>query len=51
MKVNLNGAWKWKEVNGLEWLDAVVPGSVMNDLLRLQKITRLFLKNNYIKKF
>ncbi|WP_338788475.1 beta-mannosidase [Metabacillus sp. FJAT-53654] len=45
-KIDLNGSWKMKCTNETEWLDAIVPGSVMNDLLRQGKIDDPFYRDN-----
>src|ERR1700752_4307562 len=34
MRLDLNGRWQMKRANEDTWLDAVVPGSVFQDLLR-----------------
>lgn len=44
--INLNGSWKMKEISETEWIEAIVPGSVMNDLLRNGKIEDPFYRDN-----
>lgn len=46
ISLNLNGAWKMSEKNQTEWMDAVVPGSVMNDLLTNGRIDDPFYRDN-----
>lgn len=38
MKIDLNGKWQFKEADGGEIMEAVVPSTNYGDLLRLQKI-------------
>lgn len=44
--IDLNGSWKMKEKGMSEWIDAVVPGSVMNDLLQNNLIEDPFYRDN-----
>ncbi|BBI32724.1 beta-mannosidase [Cohnella abietis] len=44
--LTLNGAWKMKKTDELEWIDATVPGSVFNDLLRAGKMKDPFYRDN-----
>jgi beta-mannosidase len=46
IKLNLNGAWKMREKDQTEWIDAIVPGSVMNDLLTSGRIEDPFYRDN-----
>ncbi len=43
---NLNGPWKFREFPQGEWLTGVVPGSVHEDLLRLERIPDPFFRDN-----
>jgi beta-mannosidase len=45
-KVSLNGLWKMKRTDESEWINAVVPGSVYNDLLNSGKIQDPFYREN-----
>ncbi|WP_117168643.1 beta-mannosidase [Paraliobacillus sediminis] len=45
-EISLNGFWKMKDVNGTEWIEASVPGSVMNDLLNNGLIDDPFYRDN-----
>ncbi|WP_078553183.1 beta-mannosidase [Bacillus alkalicellulosilyticus] len=44
--LDLNGVWKMKEESEVDWQDAIVPGSVMNDLLVNEKIDDPFYRDN-----
>jgi len=44
--LTLNGAWRMKRTDEHEWIDAVVPGSVFNDLLRAGKMEDPFYRDN-----
>lgn len=44
--LTLNGAWRMKRTGEREWIDAVVPGSVFNDLLRAGKMDDPFYRDN-----
>lgn len=44
--LTLNGAWRMKRTDEREWIDAVVPGSVFNDLLRADKMEDPFYRDN-----
>src|SRR5699024_2541324 len=46
MEYSMNGIWKMRERNKGEWIEASVPGSVMNDLLTNQKIDDPFNRDN-----
>lgn len=45
-KVNLNGKWMMRRVNGGEWLPSTVPGSVYADLLDAKKMEDPFWRDN-----
>lgn len=45
-EISLNGFWKMKDVKGTEWIEASVPGSVMNDLLNNGIIDDPFYRDN-----
>lgn len=47
--LNLNGKWKMKSTDETAWLDAVVPGSVYNDLLSSGIIEDPFYRDNEYK--
>ncbi|MBB6729847.1 beta-mannosidase [Cohnella zeiphila] len=42
----LGGAWRMKRTDEAEWIDAVVPGSVFNDLLHAGKMEDPFYRDN-----
>jgi beta-mannosidase len=44
--LNLNGSWKMKRSDWAEWIDAVVPGSVYNDLLAADMMDDPFYGEN-----
>lgn len=44
--LTLNGAWRMKRTDESEWIDAVVPGSVFNDLLRAGQMDDPFYRDN-----
>ncbi|SMO52427.1 beta-mannosidase [Solitalea koreensis] len=44
--INLNTAWKFKQVDKQEWLPATVPGTVHTDLLANKQIPDPFFRNN-----
>jgi beta-mannosidase len=44
--LNLNGEWKMKRIDEVDWIGAVVPGSVYNDLLRAGKMKDPFYRDN-----
>jgi beta-mannosidase len=46
MMLDLNGAWQMKRTDETEWMDAVVPGSVYNDLLNAGKMEDPFYRCN-----
>src|SRR5690625_2925712 len=46
MEYSLNGIWKMREKNQGEWVEATVPGSVMDDLLTNGKIDDPFYRDN-----
>ena len=45
-KINLNGTWQMKSRNDSKFIEALVPGSVMNDLLRQGEIEDPFYRDN-----
>lgn len=47
--LNLNGKWKMKRMDESSWINAVVPGSVYNDLLQAGKIEDPFYRDNEYK--
>lgn len=46
MELLLNGHWRMKATGENKWLDAIIPGSVMNTLLEQQKIEDPFYRDN-----
>lgn len=44
--LTLNGEWKMKRTDEAEWIDAVVPGSVFQDLLQAGKMEDPFFRDN-----
>lgn len=44
--LSLNGAWRMKQTDEADWIDAVVPGSVFADLLRAGKMSDPFYRDN-----
>ena len=44
--LNLNGEWQMKRIDEKNWIDAVVPGSVYNDLLQAGKMKDPFYRDN-----
>lgn len=50
-KIVLNGPWLFKENKKDEWLEAQVPGSVLADLYKLNKIDNPFYRDNEAKLF
>ena len=44
--IDLNGKWQMKRTDEEQWIDAVVPGSVYNDLLRAGKMKDPFFRDN-----
>ena len=49
--IDLNGKWQVKRTDESNWLDAVVPGSVYNDLLQAELIEDPFYRDNEYKSF
>jgi beta-mannosidase len=47
--LDLNGKWLMKRTDESSWLDAVVPGSVYNDLLQAGRIDDPFYRDNEYK--
>ena len=46
LKVDLNRTWKMRQKNCGEWIEAKVPGSVMNDLMNAGKAVDPFYRDN-----
>lgn len=46
MRVDLNGAWRMKGIGDKLWLEADVPGSVVHDLLRAEKLKDPYFRLN-----
>lgn len=46
LKISLNGDWAMKNVREKDWIPAVVPGSVVQDLLAAGKIEDPFYRDN-----
>lgn len=44
--INLNGSWKMKRTDELQWTEATVPGSVYHDLLQAGKMPDPFYRDN-----
>jgi beta-mannosidase len=44
--IDLNGAWKFKATDETEWLDAIVPGTVQQDLLRTGRLKDPYYRDN-----
>ncbi|MDD2503485.1 MAG: glycoside hydrolase family 2 protein [Clostridia bacterium] len=44
--LNLNGQWRMKRTDGHEWTNAIVPGSMYNDLLKAGKLEDPFYRDN-----
>lgn len=44
--LTLNGTWQLKKTDEQEWIDATVPGSVFNDLLKAGKMEDPFYRDN-----
>lgn len=47
-KITLNGIWKMSQAGTEEWMDAAVPGSVMCELLKYNKLDDPFYRDNEI---
>ena len=45
-KIHLNGKWQMSSVSAKSWIDAEVPGSVLQDLLRAGRIDDPFFRDN-----
>lgn len=45
-KIDLNGTWEMRTLPAVEWIEAIVPGSVMNDLLRNGELEDPFYRDN-----
>lgn len=48
-RLSLDGKWRFRRVDGGEWLDAAVPGSVLHDLLKAGRIEDPFYRENELK--
>lgn len=46
LMMDLNGKWQMKRIDENSWIDAVVPGSVYNDLLQAGKMKDPFYRDN-----
>lgn len=46
MTINLNGIWKFKNINDTKYMDAAVPGSMYADLLKLGKLDDPYYRDN-----
>ena len=46
MTINLNGIWKFKNINDTKYMDATVPGSMYADLLKLGKLDDPYYRDN-----
>jgi beta-mannosidase len=44
--IDLNGTWKFRATDEKEWMDAVVPGTVQQDLIRNGKLKDPFFRDN-----
>jgi beta-mannosidase len=44
--IDLNGAWKFKATDDRDWMDAVVPGTVQQDLIRAGKLIDPYYRDN-----
>jgi len=44
--IDLNGAWKFKATDETGWLDAVVPGTVQEDLIRVGRLKDPYYRDN-----
>ena len=47
--IDLNGSWRFKATDDNEWMDALVPGTVHADLLRVGKMEDPFYRDNEFK--
>ncbi|MDQ1297053.1 MAG: beta-mannosidase, partial [Bacteroidota bacterium] len=44
--IDLNGPWKFKATDETEWMDAVVPGTVQEDLIRAGRLEDPYYRDN-----
>jgi beta-mannosidase len=44
--IDLNGPWKFKATDETEWMDAVVPGTVQQDLIRVGRLEDPYYRDN-----
>lgn len=47
--LDLNGLWKMKSIDGVDWIDAKVPGTVFNDLMNAGIMEDPFYRDNELK--
>ena len=45
-KIDLNGYWKFKATDETQWMDAVVPGTVQEDLIRAGRLEDPYYRDN-----
>lgn len=45
-EIDLNGAWKFKATDEQEWMDALVPGTVQEDLIRAGRLEDPYYRDN-----
>ncbi len=44
--IDLNGPWKFKATDEAEWMDAIVPGTVQEDLIRAGRLDDPYYRDN-----
>jgi beta-mannosidase len=44
--IDLNGSWKFKALDESKWMDAVIPGTVQQDLIRVGRLKDPFYRDN-----
>lgn len=44
--IDLNGDWKFKALDDEEWMDAIVPGTIHEDLIRVGKLEDPYYRDN-----
>lgn len=47
--IDLNGPWKFKATDETEWMDAVVPGTVQQDLIRVGRLEDPYYRDNELE--